>query len=68
MKTDFTGMTKSACPKACSKDRCAISFRPVCVHPCGSGLQQALQSDPDTVERYMDACKLLGRNPEKVAS
>jgi hypothetical protein len=58
--TDFTGMTRLACPAGCKADSCVITQRPFCAHPCLGGLQPALQSDPGAVLRFTQACKVVG--------
>jgi hypothetical protein len=58
--TEFTGMTRLACPAACKADRCVITETACCAHPCMGGLQAALRSDPGAVTRFTEACKHVG--------
>jgi hypothetical protein len=56
---EFLGITKSDCPIDCTADRCVISGKPVCAHPCKGGLQPVHMLDQAAVERYQRAHKHL---------
>lgn len=60
MKTDLTGMTRSQCPAACSPDKCIITETASCGHPAMTGVQHALKSRPGVLDRYGEACKVIG--------
>ena len=59
---DFTGMTRLACPTGCRADRCIITERNICAHPCLGGLQEALKHDSGNLVRFAEACKILSVN------
>jgi len=55
----YSGMSRSQCPADCKPDRCIITERPNCGHPCLSGLQMAVKT-PAVLARYAEACKAVG--------
>lgn len=58
--SEMDGITVTDCPIACRAERCAISGRGICAHPHKGGLQAALQA-PDTMRRYNEAKRILGK-------
>jgi hypothetical protein len=58
--TNLSGITRKECPAGCKADRCVISARPICSHPCLGGVQESLKSDPGVMMRHAEACKALG--------
>jgi hypothetical protein len=63
----FSGMSKSQCPAGCNVDRCLITLRAHCGHPCLQGIQTALKSQ-DVLANYAEACKAIGvQNKHEVA-
>jgi hypothetical protein len=67
-RTDLAGISKTACPTACNIERCVISAgRPLCFHPCGSGVPFNFKNDPEIQKIYADACKILDvRNKHEI--
>ena len=57
--TKLDGMTAIACPTACNEERCIISGRGHCTHPCKGGIPEDIQT-PEILERFAEARKLLG--------
>lgn len=55
----FGGLTATECPYDCNANSCVISGLNVCGHPRKGGLQPAVQRDPDAMERYNAARKIL---------
>jgi len=58
--TDLSGLTRLHCASTCTAERCVISERAICTHPCKGGLQTALQRDAATVYRFEQASIALG--------
>ena len=56
---DLPGMTRIACPAACTADKCVITEVGCCAHPCMSGLQEGVPN-PKSLMRFGEACKFLG--------
>jgi hypothetical protein len=55
----YSGMSRSQCPADCKPDRCIITERPNCAHPCMGGVQHALKSSA-VLGRYAEACRAIG--------
>ena len=56
---EFPGLTRDNCSRACTIDRCVITQKPICGHPCKGGLQPPDQADTKTHARFMRAIKHL---------
>jgi hypothetical protein len=57
---EFDGLTISACATACNAERCVISGRGICAHPCKGGLQGTDKGKPEAVARLAQAKGVLG--------
>ena len=59
--SDLAGLTKQGCPSACTISGCVIAAgRPLCFHPCGSGVPSNFKHDPAVQKIYAEACAALG--------
>jgi hypothetical protein len=59
--SDLAGIKKDSCPSACRIDHCVIAAgRPLCFHPCGSGVPFNCKHDPAVQKIYAEACTVLG--------
>jgi hypothetical protein len=59
-RKDLAGITRQGCPTACTIERCVIAGRPLCFHPCGSGVPSNFKHDPAVLKIYAEACVALG--------
>jgi hypothetical protein len=57
--TDLAGITKLACPPACNAERCVIGGKPICMHPCMSGVPKRFVNDEAIQHEYDKACLVL---------
>jgi hypothetical protein len=65
---ELSGISRENCSSFCNADRCVISNQGTCAHPCKNGLQRPGLQPPEILERYADACKILGvKNKHEVA-
>lgn len=53
------GITNEDCCICCTQERCVISGKAYCGHPKKCGLQPADKANPQTMERYNKARKVL---------
>jgi hypothetical protein len=59
--TNFTGMTRTTCAAACNVDGCVVAAgKPLCMHPCMSGVPHKFKADPEIQTIYAEACVVLG--------
>lgn len=56
---EFAGLTEQDCCADCCMEKCVITGMALCGHPFKGGLQPALMSKPDIVERFGRAKKAL---------
>jgi hypothetical protein len=66
--SELSGISRLACPSACTAARCAITHIGVCGHPAKTGLQTALKNDPAIMARFDEARRLLGLNRKETAA
>ena len=57
--TDFAGLTKDACPAACTANGCILISAPWCGHPCKGGIPARFKDDPAIQKTFAEACELL---------
>jgi hypothetical protein len=57
---EYSGLSAHNCSSFCNGDRCVITGDNVCAHPLKNGLQRPGQRSPEVLERYDEACKILG--------
>ena len=64
----LAGITRLECPAACNRDGCVVGLgRPICMHPCKSGIPNNLLNDLAIQESYDSACITWGvRNLHKI--
>jgi hypothetical protein len=62
------GISRLNCPTACNREACVIGLgRPVCMHPCKSGIPNNLLGDLAIQASYDRACIAVGaRNIHKL--
>jgi hypothetical protein len=64
---ELSGISAQNCSSFCNAERCVISGDGACAHPMKNGLQLPGQRAPETLERYDEACKILGaKNKNRV--
>lgn len=65
---EFAGISVSGCCDECHTERCVISGKAYCAHPAMCGLQAGDMMNPEIVQRYrrakrvVDEIKLNARN------
>jgi hypothetical protein len=57
---EFEGLTVADCCDDCNVTRCVISGKPYCAHPAKGGLHTADMMNPEAVQRYKRAKRVLG--------
>lgn len=57
---EFEGISVTECCDGCNADRCIISGKPYCAHPAKGGLHSADLMNPEAVQRYKRAKRVLG--------
>jgi hypothetical protein len=58
---ELSGISLQNCSSYCNADRCVISNRGICAHPCKGSPQFGADPNRDELQaRYADACKILG--------
>ena len=59
--SDLAGIRKDSCPTACNLNHCVIGAgRPLCMHPCMSGVPHQHKNDAAIQKIYAQACTVLG--------
>ncbi len=56
---EFGGLDATQCSWDCTPDRCVITHRAFCGHPCKGAMQPALMVDPEAVRRHSRARKVV---------
>jgi len=57
--TELEGLTAQECCNDCRQERCVITGMALCGHPFKGGLQSVLMNNPNVMQRYRRAKKIL---------
>lgn len=61
----YAGLTVANCASGCTAKACVISGIGICAHPAKGGLQALMQA-PDTIRRFNEAKRVIGKRKFEV--